>query len=98
MYSRKNSRGGELPGARSVTTTVFSTGDPPNQFQISELFVQVFYILIMVYLYIDTGWPTKNGTFDIDLGWKLLNETYDTLVGVYNNTMKSTFIFKFWEN
>ena len=55
MYSRKNSRGGELPGARSVTTTVFSTGDPPNQFQISELFVQVFYILIMVYLYIDTG-------------------------------------------
>ena len=48
MYSRKNSRGGELPGARSVTTTVFSTGDPPNQFQISELFVQVFYILIVI--------------------------------------------------
>ncbi|XP_023331177.1 peroxidase [Eurytemora carolleeae] len=40
LQPRKNSRGEELPGARSVTTTIFSTGDPPNQFQISELFVQ----------------------------------------------------------
>jgi peroxidase len=40
LQTRLNQQGRELPGARSITTTVFTTGDPVNQLSISELFVQ----------------------------------------------------------